>query len=57
MQYINQVCSKNDPTLPIKFKFHVDPSWNGETKVFSNGPNNMTKKAIMPEYVIYDKNL
>ena len=32
----------------IKAKFHVEPSWEGGTKVYINGPGRMTKMAIMP---------
>ena len=39
---------------PIKVKFHMEPPWDGETKVCSNGPCHMTKMAAMP---IYGKNL
>ena len=35
-------------------KFHVEPSWDGWTKVCSNGLGHMTKMAAMP---IYGKNL
>ena len=39
---------------PIEAKFHVDPPWDGGTKVCSNGPGHMTKMATM---AIYGKNL
>ena len=39
---------------PIEANFHVESSWDGGTKVCSNGPGHMTKMAAMP---IYDKNL
>ena len=38
---------------PIEAKFHVEPPWNGGTKVCSRGPGHMTKMAAMP---IYGKN-
>ena len=38
----------------IEVKFHVEPPWDGGTKVCSNGPGHMTKMAAMP---IYGKNL
>ena len=41
-------------TRPIESKFHVEPSWDGGTKVYSNGPGHMTKMAAM---LIYCKNL
>ena len=37
---------------PIKAKFHMEPPWDGEAKVCSNGPSRMTKIVAMP---IYDK--
>ena len=40
-------------TRPIEAKFHVEPPWNGGTKVYSNGPGHMTK---MPAMTIYSKN-
>ena len=39
---------------PIGTKFHMEPPWDGGTKVGSNGPGHMTKMAAMP---IYGKNL
>ena len=39
---------------PIEAKFHVEPQWNGGTKVCSNGPAHMTNMATMH---IYGKNL
>ena len=39
---------------PIKAKLYVEPPWEGETKVYINGPGHMTKMASMP---IYGKNL
>ena len=39
---------------PIEAKFHVEPPWDGGTKVCSNGICHMTKLATMP---IYGKNL
>ena len=44
----------HETTGPIEAKFHVEPSSDGETKVYSNGPGHMTKMAAMP---IYSKNL
>ena len=41
-------------TGPIEAKFHMEPRWDGGTKVYSNGPGHMTKMAAMP---IYGKNL
>ena len=44
----------SETTWPIKAKFYVEPPWEGETKVYINGPGHMTKMAAMP---IYGKNL
>ena len=38
----------------IEAKFHVEPSWDGKTKVCSNGSVHITNIAAM---LIYDKNL
>ena len=38
---------------PIEAKFHMEPPWDGGTKVCSNDPGHMTKMAAMP---IYGKN-
>ena len=38
----------------IEARFHVEPPWDGGTKVCPNGSGHMTKMATMP---IYDKNL
>ena len=35
---------------PIEAKFHMEPSWDGGTKVCSNGLGHMTKMAAMPIY-------
>ena len=40
-------------TGPIEVKFHVEPPWDGGTKVCIWGPGHMTKMADMP---IYGKN-
>ena len=32
---------------PIEAKFHVEPPWDGGTKVYSNSPGHMTKVAAM----------
>ena len=39
---------------PIKAKFHMEPQWDGGTKVYSRGLGHMTKMAATP---IYGKNL
>ena len=43
----------SETALPIKAKFYVEPPWEGETKVYINGPGHMTKMSAMP---IYGKN-
>ena len=44
----------SETTGPIEAKFHMEPPWDGGTKVCSNGPGHMTKMADMP---IYGKNM
>ena len=44
----------SETTGPIEAKFHMEPPWDGGTKICSNGPGHMTKMAAMP---IYGKNL
>ena len=44
----------SETAWPIKAKFYVEPSWEGGTKVYINGPGHMTNMAAMP---IYGKNL
>ena len=44
----------SETTGPIEAKFHMEPPWDGGTKVCSNGPGHMTKMAAMP---IWFKNL
>ena len=39
---------------PIEAKVQMEPPWDRETKVCSNGPDHMTNMAAMP---IFDKNL
>ena len=38
----------------IEAKFHMEPPWDGETKICSNGPGHMTNMATI---TIYGKNL
>ena len=33
---------------PIEAKFHMEPPWDGEMKICSNGPGHMTNMAAMP---------
>ena len=40
-------------TKPIEARFHMEPPWDREMKVYSNGLGHMTKMAAMP---IYGKN-
>ena len=47
----------SEPTGPIEAKLHMEPPWDRETKVCSNGPGHMTKMAAMPIYVKKLKNL
>ena len=35
----------SETTRQIKVKFHVEPLWDGGTKVCSNGPGHMTQSA------------
>ena len=35
---------------PIKAKFHIEPHWDGGTKICSRGLGHMTKMAAMPIY-------
>ena len=44
----------SETTGPIEVKFHVEPPWDGGTKICSNGPGHITNVAAMP---IYGKNL
>ena len=41
-------------TRLFEAKFRMEPSLDGETKAYSNGPGHMTRMAAMP---IYGKNL
>lgn len=40
----------SETTGLIEAKFHVEPPWDGGTKVCSNDPSHMTKTAAMPIY-------
>ena len=53
MSTISNIFS-SETTGPIEVKFHMEPPWDGGTKVCSNGPGHMTKMAAM---LIYGKNL
>ena len=44
----------SETTGPIEAIVHMEPPWDGGTKVCSNGPGHMTKMAAMP---IYGKNV
>ena len=39
---------------PMEAKFHVEPAWDGGTRVCSNGPCHVTKMAAKP---LHDKTL
>ena len=45
-QHFSNIFS-SETTGPIKAKFHVEPPWDGGTKLCSNGQGNMTKMAAM----------
>ena len=47
----------SETTGSIEAKFHMEPPWDGGTKVYSNGPGLMTKLAAMPIYGKTLKNL
>ena len=47
----------SETAWPIKVKFHMEPPWDGGTKVCSNGQGHMTKMAATPIYGKYFKNL
>ena len=47
----------SETTGPIEAKFHVEPPWDGGTKICSNALGHMTKMAAMPIYVKNLKNL
>ena len=47
----------SETTGPIEAKIHMEPPWDGGTKVGSNGPGHMTKMAAMPIYGKTLKNL
>ena len=34
----------------IEAKFHIEPPWDGRTKIYSDGPGHMTNMATMPIY-------
>ena len=44
----------SETVWPIKVKFHMEPPWDGGTKVCSNGPGHMAKMAVIP---IFGENL
>ena len=41
----------SETTGPIEAKFHMEPPWDGGTKIYSNGSGHMTQMAAMPIYV------
>ena len=38
----------SETTGPIRVKFHMEPPWDGGTKVCTTGPGHMTKMAATP---------
>ena len=40
----------SETTGPIEAKFHMEPHWDGGTKVYSSGIGHMTKMAAKPIY-------
>ena len=49
--------SSSETTKPIEAKVHMEPPWDGGTKVCSNCPGHMTKMAAMSIYCKTLKNL
>ena len=55
--YVCYVCQhfsnifSSETIRPLEAKFHMDPPWDGGTKVYSNGLDHMTNMAAMPIYV------
>ena len=45
-----QTSSPLKPLGRLKPNFIMEPPWDGETKVCSNGPGHMTKMVAMPTY-------
>ena len=43
----------SETAWPIEAKFHMEPPWDGRTKVCTNGPGHITKMAVI---FIYGKN-
>ena len=56
MCWMSTFSNISETTGPIEAKFHMEPPWEGGTKICSNGPGHMTKMATMPIYM-YGKNL
>ena len=52
--FSNIFSSEPTESIAIEAKLYVEPTWDGGTKVCSNGPGHMTKMAAMH---IYGKNL
>ena len=51
--YVCQHFQTSSPLKPLgqlKPHFIMEPPWDGETKVCSNGPGHMTKMPAMPMY-------
>ena len=50
-------CFSLETAGPTEAKFHMEPPWDWETKVYSNGPGHIIKMAAMPIYGKSLKNL
>ena len=51
--HLDSTCStffSLETAKPTEAKFHVDPPWDGDTKVCSNGLGHLSKMAGMPIY-------
>ena len=53
---VHRQCRRHPPVhsetaWPVKAIFHVEPPWEGGTKVYLNGQGHMTEMAAMPIYV------
>ena len=46
----------SETTEPIEAKFHVEPPWDGGTKVCSNGPGQITKMAVLTLKILLLRN-
>ena len=44
--FLSRICTNQN----VEDKFHMEPQWDGGTKVCSQGPGLMTRIAAMPIY-------